>query len=449
MFIGWWCSLGTLPAYKFFDRIGMDRLLVWLTFLWVGYFFSLSSCQNGAGAKELEQVRDSVDTLCAGPDTVTVHLMAVGDLMAHRWQMERAYNRKDSTFDFSCAFASVKPHFDQSDYLVGNLETTFAGRNKGRAKATFGYSCFPFFNAPEAFGSELKEVGFDLLSTINNHSLDSRVSGLRSTLDWLDSLGVKAVGTASMGEEKGRSAVVDVKGVKLGFYAFTMSLNGFTLPDSLAYSVNMIPKIDNKNMARLRSDISDLKKQGTDAVVAIVHFGTEYQRKPNKEQRDMVDSLFAYGVDVVLGSHPHILQEMETRVVVREDSVPHQCVAFYSLGNFISCQRWKPTHNLSKDLGVIADIELQKIDGFTQVNSVTCKPTYTYWHTHCIGVVPVFDALADSLLYSTMNDYDRKRLHFAVDEVPGFLFPKEMTVDTLGNGYLIDLKKQSRAEIKN
>lgn len=400
------------------------------------------SCQNGANAKGAGAIQDSLNCVEKGSDTLTVHLTAVGDLMAHRWQMERAYNKKDSTFDFSCEFASVKPHFNKADYLVGNLETTFAGRNKGRAKATFGYSCFPFFNAPEAFGEELKSIGFDLLSTINNHSLDSRVSGLRSTLHLLDSLGVKTVGTADMGEKAPRMEVVDEKGMKLGFFAFTMSLNGFTLPDSLEYSVNMIDRIDAKNMARLRSDVASLKSQGTDAIVAIVHFGTEYQRKPNDEQRRMVDSLFSYGVDVVLGSHPHILQQMEVRTVVREDSVPRRCVAFYSMGNFISCQRWKPTHNLSKDLGVIADVELQKVDGVTQVNSVTCKPTYTYWHPHCIGVVPVFDALADSLLYSTMNDYDRKRIHFAVDEVPGFLFPKGMKFKQLDDCYLIDGKDQ-------
>lgn len=404
--------------------------------LWLGGV----SCQGHMSGEKVQQ--SSMDSVPAGPDTLTVHLSAVGDIMAHRWQMERAYNKKESTFDFSCEFAYVKPHFDKADFLVGNLETTFAGRNNGRTKATFGYSCFPFFNAPEAFGEELKAVGFDLLSTVNNHTLDTRMSGLRSTLHYLDAWGIKNVGTADMGESKPRTEVVEVNGVKFGFYAFTMLLNGFTLPDSLSYSVNFFNDANSTNFSRIREDLRELRSKGTDAVVAIVHFGEEYQRRPNAVQRKMVDSLFAYGVDVVLGSHPHILQEMEVRTVVREDSVPRRCVAFYSLGNFISCQRWKPTHNLSKDLGVIVDLEFQKVDSLTRFNQLTIKPVYTSWHPECIFVVPVFDALADSTINATLNAYDKQRLDFAVKEVPGFLFPKGMVVETLADGYLIEGDKQ-------
>lgn len=381
-------------------------------------------------------------------DTLTLRLSAVGDLMVHRWQMTKAYDKRDSTFDFSCAFEWIEPHFARSDFLVGNLETTFAGRNKGRGRSTLGYSCFPNFNAPDAFGVALRSAGFDLLSTINNHSFDSYVGGLRSTLRLLDSLGIKSVGTALPGE-RARTQVVDVKGVRLGFCAYTTTLNGYRLPDSLSYCANVIKGLNKESFARLRSDIDSLKAQGVDALFAILHFGTEYQRKPNKAQRTLVDSLFAYGVDVVLGSHPHIVQPMEVRTVVGADSVKRRCVAFYSLGNFISSQRWDKGLDLSKDIGLMVDLELEKVGHSTKVKTIVCKPVYTFWRRKCIGVVPVLDALADSLLYSKMNAYDRKRLCFAAEDVPKMLFPDRMKVDTLSDGFRIDVDAVSDAPLSS
>lgn len=410
-------------------------------------FASLSifaSCRDGnSHQRELPPQTappPSTPTPAPAPDTLVARLSAVGDLLVHRWQMTKAYNKKDSTFDFSCAFELVKPHFDKADLLAGNLETTFAGRGKGRGKATLGYSCFPCFNAPEAFAEELKSVGFDLLSTANNHSLDSRLSGLRSTLHLLDSLGIKSVGTATAGEQHGRLQLMEVNGIKIGFCAYTSSLNGFRLADSLKYSVNMVRHLDSANCEQMKRDVSLLKSQGADAIAALVHFGTEYQRNPNAQQRKMVDSLFAYGVDIIFGSHPHILQRMEVRTITNPDSTRRKGVAFYSLGNFISSQQWKESHNLSKDLGVIAEVELQKVDGHTQVKSIICKPTYTFWRRNCIGVAPVLDVLADSLLYKGMRTYDKKRLRYAEEHVPQFLFAGDQPYRRTDDGYRVEVE---------
>ena len=127
-----------------------------------GILLALFSC-SGKKSEPVQETADE-DSLISLEDTVVSYatIAAVGDVMVHRWQMQRAYNATDSSFDFTPSFKYVKPIIDDADFAIGNLETTFAGKNQGRTNAVYGYSCFPFFNAPEAMATALKDAGFDL-----------------------------------------------------------------------------------------------------------------------------------------------------------------------------------------------------------------------------------------------------------------------------------------------
>lgn len=125
---------------------------------------------------------------------ITIHLSAIGDAMCHSQNFKDAYHSDTNTYDFSHVFTEVKDHLSQADIAIGNLETTFAGEERG-------YSGYPTFNTPAALGNSLKDIGIDVLSTANNHSLDKGYSGIVSTLDKLDEIGISHMGTYRSVEE--------------------------------------------------------------------------------------------------------------------------------------------------------------------------------------------------------------------------------------------------------
>lgn len=362
-------------------------LLLILTFLPM-----LLSC--GRQQDSIQNIEECVDAeIVSDFDTISyATVVAVGDIMVHRWQMQRAFKEVDSTFDFSHSFKYVKPVIESADFAVGNLETTFAGKNKGRTNAVYGYSCFPFFNAPEAMAVTLKEAGFDLFSTANNHSLDAKIAGLRNTLDVLDSVGIYHVGTYRTMEEQDSMVVVDVNGIKIGWVGCTNSLNGNSLKESDSYSVDEFRKNDSLKIAVLANKIRRLKEKGADVVFTIVHFGNEYQRKPNKKQKEVVCAFAEAGADVILGSHPHILQEMDVLTVGCEGKSKKTLVA-YSMGNFISSQIQRDS--VLKDVGAILKITLKKEKGKVSVVQFSALPTYSYWTSKEIGIVPLIKAYHD------------------------------------------------------
>ncbi|MCB9017028.1 MAG: CapA family protein [Paludibacteraceae bacterium] len=415
--------------------MGKLSIVVHLFFLWMAV-----SC--GRPATECVQVDDSWQRcdssfLTVPPPPVSVTVSSVGDVMMHRWQMEKAFRAIDQTFDYSKVFSSMERYFEKSDFMVGNLETTFAGKGRGRDSSVRGYSCFPYFNAPDTFAYALKTAGFDLLSVANNHIFDSGYEGLCSTLSLLDSVGIAHVGAARSREDVERPFIVEVKGMKLGFCAYTSSTNGIYLPDSLKFSISSIEGYDSTKMSMMRREVEALKAAGADAVIALVHFGTEYQTLPNRYQRRVADSLIAYGVDVLFGSHPHIVQPMEVRCVERNGE-PRHCVVFYSLGNFLSSQVWNG--RISKDVGLFASVRFTKWNGRTRISSVAAVPSYTYWQPDYIGVLPVLEANARPDAYPMLRPKDRQRLKYVSESFSKILFLKDCRYDVCHYGYEIILR---------
>lgn len=321
-------------------------------------------------------------------DTVyTLKISAVGDLMVHDYQINKARRKDTDSFDFSPVFKQIQPYLDEADILVGNLETVFAGKDKGRSNKVCGYSSFPYFNSPNAFADALAAAGFDLVTTANNHTLDAYPEGVVSTLNLLDSLGIRHVGTARDSAEKQQLCLMEKNGILVGFSGYTYSLNGIHRPKDKPYLVNEFINYDTTKIREMCNEIRRLKKAGADFVVAYVHAGTEYQKKPNSYQRRVADSLFHAGAQLILMSHPHILQKMD--VLTSKDSLRKSVVA-YSLGNFISSQ--VSNEKSHKDIGAILEVEVKKWRDSTFISSVSVIPTYSYWRKDHIGVLPVIKA---------------------------------------------------------
>ena len=349
------------------------------------------SCTEPSGKQTMTVESASFDTTeglegLPQPPQV-VRLAVVGDIMMHDYQMKRAYVDSSGTFDFSKVFEYVQPYLDESDLLIGNLETVFAGKNKGRDSSVLGYATYPYFNAPKEYAEQLKMSGFDLLTTANNHSLDSYPAGVEATLQLLDSLQIRHVGTYRSEEERSRLCMVEENGVTLGFCGYTYSLNGIREPRERDYLVNDFVGFDTARIHRMCEEVRSLQHSGADMTLAYVHCGEEYQKKPNAGQRRVVDSLRAAGCDIVVMSHPHLLQKID--FFPANDSLK-SCFVSYSLGNFISSQVYH--EGQPRDIGGILELEITKMDGVARLSKVSFVPTYSFWRKDRIGLLPVIEA---------------------------------------------------------
>lgn len=291
----------------------------------------------------------------------TIHMSVIGDIMCHSTNFKNAYNSSTKDYDFSSTFKNIASYIQDADIAIGNLETTFAGSSRG-------YSGYPTFNTPEALGQNLKDLGIDVLSTANNHCMDKSYSGLESTLDFLDDFGIAHAGTARSKEEQNTVLVKDVNGIKIAFLAFTYGTNGITIPSDKEYAVNLIDK------DLIKEQINLAKEQNVDLICVNMHWGIEYKLKQNSTQEDLADFLFENGVDLILGSHPHVLQPMEKRTITLDDGTTKDGFVIYSLGNFMSGQIYPNTKS-----SVILDIQITKSEeNKVSIDRINYVPIYLY-----------------------------------------------------------------------
>jgi len=300
-------------------------------------------------------------------------LAVCGDAMSHMPQTRDAYDSQAGAYDYKPMIRFAKPWIEQADYAVVNLETTFAGGSD--------YSGFPAFNTPDALGDALKDAGFDLVSTANNHCLDRGYDGMVRTLDVLDNLGLAHVGTYRSAVERAAQNgvhVADVGGIKVAFLSYTYGTNGIPLSKSHPDTVNILhtdymSEAQVLDTARIADDLAAAEALSPDLIAVIVHWGVEYQTTQNEHQEEIADFLFDHGADVILGSHPHVLQPMETRTLTDRDGTTHTGFVCWSLGNFISSQNDEYT-----DTTVVLNLELTKNPntGATDVTKVGYVPLY-------------------------------------------------------------------------
>ena len=295
-------------------------------------------------------------------EDTNIKMAVIGDIMCHNSQYKDAYDSKNNTYDFSYVFSDIKEYISSADIAIGNLETTFAGKERG-------YSNYPRFNTPEQLATNLKDFGIDVVSTANNHCMDTNYTGLVSTLKYLDEAGISHTGTNETEEQQNQILVKDVNGIKIAFLSFTYGTNGITIPVDKSFAVNLI---DEDLILR---QIKLAKEQNPDLICVSMHWGIEYQLKQNQEQEKLKDLLFNNGVDIILGSHPHVLQPMKNETITLDDGSTKDCFVIYSLGNFMSGQTKENTRS-----SVILNIDITKSGetGKTKLNKVEYIPIYMY-----------------------------------------------------------------------
>jgi len=331
---------------------------------------------------------------------ITAEINFVGDLMCHSVQFNYAHVIDDS-FDFNGVFSEVKKYLSDADFTIGNFETVLAGKKKG-------YSGYPFFNAPDDFLLAIKEAGFDFLVNANNHAIDKGVKGVERTIKKMDELGINHTGTYLSQHDRDSIRIFNINGIHLAVLAYSYSTNGVPLPKGKNYIINLI------DYDLIEKDIAKARNKRVDIVLVYFHFGEEYQREPNGYQKEVINNAIEAGADIIIGSHPHVVQSVDY-FKTNKANLDTGFIA-YSLGNFISNQRWRYS-----DAGVIIKVKVSKkiLTDSVYLSSVEYLPTWVFKGKTKKGreyiILPVTNSYDDSI-YSYLSESDKEKMHQAFED---------------------------------
>ncbi len=266
-----------------------------------------------------------------------ISLLFIGDIMGHDTQIWSAENRETKQYDYNDVFDHIRSEISEADLSIANLEVTLAGPP---------YKGYPQFSSPAALAVACKNAGIDCLVTANNHSVDRGLDGINRTIMRLDSIGVSHTGTFvnRAAKDSLQPLILTKNGISVALLNYTYGTNGIRIPEPAI--VNML----NKDL--ITNDIEKAKLKKPDIIVLFLHWGTEYDTVPSPEQTALADYFFSKGVDLIIGSHPHVLQKM---VWSRNEETNKDKILVYSLGNFVSNQRKPKT-----DGGTMVRIEILK-----------------------------------------------------------------------------------------
>lgn len=282
-------------------------------------------------------------------------LLFIGDIMGHDEQIWSAENRETSTYNYDEVFKFIKPLLSEADISIANSEVTLAGPP---------YSGYPRFSSPAELAVSCRNAGIDYLVTANNHSADRGNKGIISTINKLDSIGIPHTGTFinSAFRDSLSPLMINRKGFSLALLNYTYGTNGIRVPEPVI--VNML----DKNL--IAADVQKARNNKADIIILFLHWGNEYDTIPSAAQNELAKYFFSTGVDLVIGSHPHVLQKM---IWTKSAGTAKDGLVVYSLGNFVTNQRKPKT-----DGGAIVRIEIAREDNSVKILNAGYYLTWVY-----------------------------------------------------------------------
>ncbi len=281
---------------------------------------SYLSCQS---SNTQEQTINDSEKKTTEQDSITkeVRLLFLGDIMQHDLQIESAKNSKTGKYNFSSQFKHIQPIIKNNDIIIGNLEVTFSGKP---------YKGYPRFSSPDQLAFDIKKSGLDYLVTANNHIYDYGLKGFYKTLKVLDSAKIIHTGTYrnEADKQKRQPMVIEENGFKIALLNYTYEVNGGEYSSKI-----LINEID-KSIIKL--DLLEAVKANYDAIIVFFHWGKEYERTSNTSQKELEKLCFENGANMVIGSHPHVIQEMKKYRFKNKTGKEKDVLVAYSLGNYVS-----------------------------------------------------------------------------------------------------------------
>lgn len=285
-------------------------------------------------------------TLPPEPEHVvsTATIGATGDILMHLPVINTGL-QSDGSYNFDRIFRYLNEYSASADYAVANLETTLAGTDNG-----YKYSGYPMFNCPDEIVDGLKDAGFDMLLTANNHCFDTRMVGYNRTIEVIREKGLLNLGTM-LSPEDAKYQIVDINGIKIGMMCYTYEtpipeggyagrvyLNGLAMDKGGEEIItSFLPSNTAPFYAEVQSILDEMKAAGAEATVMFIHWGEEYVFNPIPYQKTVAQTLCDMGIDVIVGGHPHVVEPIELLESTTDPN--HRTVCLYSMGNAVSNQR--------------------------------------------------------------------------------------------------------------
>lgn len=280
-------------------------------------------------------------------ETKTARLLFGGDIIPHMPINDYALNYGEGDYDYSRSFEDIKDFAKDYDFFMLNNEFSVNG--------DYEVSGYPLFNSNENIYEAIKNSGVDLMTTANNHCLDTGVEGLTSTIQAIKKHGIDYVGTS---ESSYRPYVIkEVNGIKIGVLSYTEILNG---NDYLLDSKEKEEMVNTLTPRQVKTDIEELKKKEVDLIVVYPHWGDEYSSYPREDQIKLAHDMVDWGADLVIGNHPHVIQPKE----VYESKDGRTGLIYYSLGNLLSNQKAEAFEgDYRVEQGVLVECNIEKKPG--------------------------------------------------------------------------------------
>lgn len=294
-------------------------------------------------------------------ERIDIRLIMVGDILAH----EGVYNSgkyPDGTYNYDHLFAQVKDDIQAADIAIVNQEVVLGG-------VELGLSGYPCFNSPTELGDALVTAGFNVVLHATNHALDKGATGLDRTMAyWRENhpdIAVLGIHETQEDYDNNNVYIHEQDGVRIAILNYTYGTNGIPLPAGREYMVNLLTE---ENKDKITKDIT-YARENSDFVIVCPHWGTEYVYQPDSWQQYWTSFFAEQNVDLVLGTHPHVIEPVER--IMRADGRP--MLVYYSLGNFVSNQ-----DRIPRMLGAMAKVTITKKNGLTYISNYAIEPLVTH-----------------------------------------------------------------------
>lgn len=331
------------------------------------------------------------------PEPVYANIVSAGDCVLHELFQKSALIGDDE-YDFYPIFEAIKPYTEPASYSIISFESAATNKRDD-------YTGYPLFNSPPEIFDAFKKVGIDMVNNSNNHQLDRKLAGMFETKENIEKAGLDVIGIFD-GEEP-RYKILDLNGIKVAIMAYTYSCNMNELALTAEQRYNHLSLIDEE---RMEKEIAEMEEKADITVVAM-HWGIEYQQKPSEEQRKLAKDMISWGADIILGSHPHVVQPSE---IIEHNGESKYVI--YSMGNFVSNQRRGASGYPKKNKELCEDSMLVNIEfvkdpetNKTTINKVEHIPTWL-WRYFENGVYKFKVIPVPELHYYKNNEYPPEAL---------------------------------------
>lgn len=319
------------------------------------------------------------------PKEYEAKMIMVGDALIHSGVYMDA-GKSDGTYDFKPMLQYIKPIVSKYDLKYYNQETILGGKE-------LGYSTYPQFNSPDEVGDAFLDAGFNLVSLATNHTMDKGEVGVLNSVNyWKSKKNVVYSGQWSSWDERNEVHVYKVNGISYAFFSYTTWTNGLETPSGKEYLNNVY---SDEKAANDIAKVRDL----VDVVIVAMHWGTEYSLGVSSSQEYIANYLSSLGVDLIIGSHPHVVEPVE---YINDG----RTFVIYSLGNFISAQV-----GMDRLTGLMMEVTIKKtvnVDDTVTISIENPKAELTYTHTDNYTNFRVYPyaKLDNTLLPNYMSYYE-------------------------------------------